>query len=124
MAKFAFANYRTVESGSAAPAEEFDYIFAIEFHSQFVTGLPWLTYLQDDAPDLVAVSNADLLLNEAFRRQVFTKRTPGEFGPEAFFPEWVMLRRLSVNSLFRAAVNSQVGLSVAFQIAFEGLDPA
>src|SRR6266581_3004222 len=105
---------REVESRPAAREEPPDHVESSEPDPELVTRQARLRDGQDGGTDANAVSDADRLLREAFRREILSERPPGKIGPrELAPPERIVFARVRIDGLRRASVDRGVRLAVS-----------
>ena len=82
----------------------------------------WLGDNKFRATDPVAVTNPDLIFQQAFGSEVLTECAPRQFRIGQFrTPKAVMLFRIHVHGFFRPAVNGEIRLLVALEVVTRGM---
>ena len=106
-----------VVAGAAAGEKPLDHVFAAETKPELVAGQPRLGDDELGAADAEAVADRDLVLErQALDREVLAEGAEGQLLPELFLPVGVVLERVGIDRLRGAAVDGEVGLSVAVEV--------
>jgi hypothetical protein len=114
---FALPSHRQIEAGSAASQETLHHVRPAEADAKLEARHARLRNHELSRTNPELVSDANSILDKTLRREVLAECTPRKVHPREFFtPECVVLRRIRVDSLIRAAMHCQIRLLVAFYV--------
>src|SRR5580704_5744656 len=106
-----------IEATAAALEEALQNVVPLKFCRQLITRYARLAYHHSRGTDLKAIANVKLVLGQTLRREVLAKHAPGKVvAQQLIAPKHIMLRRVSVDRLVRAAMDAEIGLTVAVQV--------
>src|SRR5215471_3175189 len=109
-------HYARIEPRLPAVQKCFDDVVALEFRGELEARQPRLGDFEDDAADLQLIAGTDDLFGDSSSGEVLSQRTPFQPLTEFLLPEGVIFRRIQVHRLVLAAMDGEVGLSVAIQV--------
>ena len=111
-----FFEYGEVEAGAAAFGEAADELHVAELGPHFETGFARRRHLEECSTGAEEISGFDLILGDAFDREILTEETGRERATRILgVPRRIVLGRVGIDRFERPAVHAMVGLMIAFE---------
>src|SRR2546428_10535426 len=116
-ANLTFARHCQIKAGPSALQETLDHVVASESDSEFEARHAGLCDLKLGGANPNAIADQGARFEQALRREVLAERSPGKLHlRELLEPERVVFARIDVDSLFRTAVDGQIGLCISCHV--------